>query len=690
MNIGFVLDNLNEEYQNAIYSGIVKEAEKHSISIVCIQTNTFYRKTNPLLQIFDIYRGLPVQAYIVLSSLYVDFSQQQLSESIEKFLARKPVVFIGGKSSQHVSITVSIKKALGDLVRHLVIDHGYRRFLYFGGSEYNYDNISRISVIKSTLAALRRQKQYQDIHLVVKNGDLFTETNGYNLAREYCRMNPERNCDVLMAGSDHMAVGVMTYLKSHAGPSWQDCPVTGFDDIPDAILQTPPLTTVGQPLDEIGSAAVLAVISLLDHRRLPGKIYVESKLIIRESCSCNTTRAIPSSLRESRLNLKRIFQAADKFGQILMDAKTFEELRQPLDYFLDELDIKIFHLVLFGMEHENGVNNYDLLFSRVQGRLLDQQEGYQFTDLDFFLSSVINGADQEPFHYYVFQLRAGNDLLGFILFGARGSSYLAISYRSVYLSNIIRRIQLFEKDQAYTRDLEKLVELRSRKLAEEMARRIEVEAEVLRISELERQRFSMDIHDDICQRLASISLMCRGLVGREPQLGRVTFLLDETLQLTRQYAYTSFPIDLDAIGLGNALQQLCIEIEEHSGIPCSIIFEGDIPNRFGTRETINIYRIIQEALHNSVKHAKASKLSLVCTCTADVSSFIIKDDGKGNPEIMKTTSPVQKGRRPRGLGLRSMQYRADQLNAEFSIVSSKTGGTVITLNVPLVMEKKNG
>jgi signal transduction histidine kinase len=265
---------------------------------------------------------------------------------------------------------------------------------------------------------------------------------------------------------------------------------------------------------------------------------------------------------------------------------------------------------------------------------------------------------------------------------------------AVFIANTIKRLRIMEDEKERARQLEEEVLFRTRdiaeahwKLQEEAKRRTEVEAEVLRISDLERLRFSLDLHDDICQRLAGISMFCKGIaagVSPESFLPELSCLIDETLQLTRQYAHNSFPVELDSFGLEEALDALCNTINKQ-GVRCIYTWSVPDPSPLSRAQNINLYRIIQEALQNVVKHAKADRVQVDIRVHQGALVASVRDNGRGNP-LLNGENPVFTGRKRReGLGLRSMRYRAHQMGAEYCFESTTENGTRVELRIPLAM-----
>jgi signal transduction histidine kinase len=209
------------------------------------------------------------------------------------------------------------------------------------------------------------------------------------------------------------------------------------------------------------------------------------------------------------------------------------------------------------------------------------------------------------------------------------------------------------------------------KLKEETRRREAAEAEVLRLS--------IDLHDDICQRLVGISMFCKSLIqsaNPQPSLPELSKLIDESLALIRRYARNSFPVELEG-GLEHALDDLCRSVTEQSGIPCVFSWTAPplpgpaifSPAQFSPAQEINLYRITQEAVQNAVKHSGATQIKVEGRFEEGNFTLTVSDNGKG------TAHPNE------GMGLRSMRHRAEQLGAGFSFDSSEEGGTRVEVKI---------
>jgi signal transduction histidine kinase len=190
---------------------------------------------------------------------------------------------------------------------------------------------------------------------------------------------------------------------------------------------------------------------------------------------------------------------------------------------------------------------------------------------------------------------------------------------------------------------------------------------------------SMDLHDDICQRLAGISLFCQSLIRRAPpqspltaSLAELGEMIEETLARTRRYAHDTFPAELDT-GLKEALDALCRSVTK-SGCNCDLLWSAP-ESPLNPAQNLHICRIVQEAVQNAVKHAGAAHIQVEVRAGEGEVLVVVEDNGSG----IDSADNGSDG----GLGLRFMRYRARQLGADFSIKPAGEGGTRVEVRLPL-------
>jgi signal transduction histidine kinase len=201
---------------------------------------------------------------------------------------------------------------------------------------------------------------------------------------------------------------------------------------------------------------------------------------------------------------------------------------------------------------------------------------------------------------------------------------------------------------------------------------------VIDAQELERARLARELHDETGQALTSILLGLKSIraapdtKAAERAEADVRELIVQALQDVRALAVELRPAALDDFGLVPALERLAETFSARSGIAAA--FE---PNLGATRlppeaETL-VYRLVQEALTNVVKHAAATSVSIVLTRHAAEVTALIEDDGRGFDR-----ADVRDG----ALGLIGMRERLALLGGTLSIESSPSGTTLVA-HVPL-------
>ena len=202
---------------------------------------------------------------------------------------------------------------------------------------------------------------------------------------------------------------------------------------------------------------------------------------------------------------------------------------------------------------------------------------------------------------------------------------------------------------------------------------------VVGAQELERRRLARELHDETGQALTSILLGLKSVedARSEQDLRAATTQLRElvitTLQDVRRLAVELRPKALDDFGLVPALERLVETFSEQTGMQVELeprLGDERLPSEIETA----LYRIMQEALTNVVKHAQAKHVSIVLSRRENSVSALIEDDGRG-------FAPGDK--REDGLGILGMQERIALVNGRLTVESSPGKGTTLAVDVPL-------
>jgi len=220
---------------------------------------------------------------------------------------------------------------------------------------------------------------------------------------------------------------------------------------------------------------------------------------------------------------------------------------------------------------------------------------------------------------------------------------------------------------------------------------VEAERELRRLSrqlvhaqEEERKSISRELHDEVGQMLTGLRMELRSLqdlrIAPEEEfiihLDGAKRLAEQSLRSLRDIAMGLRPSLLDDLGLGPAVQWQARQFSKHTGIPVNVNVDRlhePLPEEHRTC----IYRIVQEALTNCARHAKAKTIDIVIDGPGVGISVVVKDDGIG-------FDPGQV--RGRGLGLTGMQERVMDLGGELTVVSQVSKGTVLSAKIPIPTE----
>lgn len=210
----------------------------------------------------------------------------------------------------------------------------------------------------------------------------------------------------------------------------------------------------------------------------------------------------------------------------------------------------------------------------------------------------------------------------------------------------------------------------------------EVAARALRAEEEERKRIARELHDETAQSLAALLVRLRVVRRVEDSAQRAAMLdalreqLAATLDGVRRYARGLRPPELDELGLAPAVEAFARTLAEGTGLRVEIMVER-VEGRL-TRETeLALYRVVQEALSNVVRHAKANEARVSLRRANGTVIAEVVDDGRG----FSVEEVV--GGEDRGLGLFGMRERAAYVGGRVDIESEPGAGTRVRIVIPV-------
>jgi signal transduction histidine kinase/ligand-binding sensor domain-containing protein len=202
---------------------------------------------------------------------------------------------------------------------------------------------------------------------------------------------------------------------------------------------------------------------------------------------------------------------------------------------------------------------------------------------------------------------------------------------------------------------------------------------LMKAQEQERIRIAGELHDGVMQQMLAVTMMLGTAKRRTSDSDTKTSLdkiQDKLIQAgteIRQLSHDLHPPILQEAGLPEALRSHCEQFSASSGIPVACDAD-DAARELSRGAALALFRIAQEALANAAKHARAKRIAVRLTRSADMVSLRVSDDGIG----FDAGSLGTRG----GLGLVMMRERASQLNGAFQFESSPGRGTTIRVEIP--------
>lgn len=192
----------------------------------------------------------------------------------------------------------------------------------------------------------------------------------------------------------------------------------------------------------------------------------------------------------------------------------------------------------------------------------------------------------------------------------------------------------------------------------------------------ERIRIARDLHDSIGQMLSVVKMNLSNLQHQQPEnavADRTAQLVDHAIDEVRHISHNLIPEELN-FGLFNAIEELCDKISA-GGTLTTLKVPNHIKNYpFSKQNELSIYRIVQEVLHNMVKHAQATKIEIDVVDKVQSFSIAIRDNGQGfDPKSLKQS---------KGIGWKNISARVNLLNGRLRIHSERLSGTQIEITLP--------
>lgn len=223
------------------------------------------------------------------------------------------------------------------------------------------------------------------------------------------------------------------------------------------------------------------------------------------------------------------------------------------------------------------------------------------------------------------------------------------------------------------------IDVTERKANEEAVRNLS--GQLINAQEAERARIARELHDNVGQRVAMLSidaeLIKQGLpssnVGLRTQLDKLCCHTAELSRDIRRLSHQLHSAMLDHVGLAAATTDLCNQVSQQHGVVIAVL-ERNVPASIPSNVSLCVFRVLQEALNNMAKHSQTRRARVTLDGSNGVLRLAVSDEGIGFDASVTSC----------GLGLTSMQERVRLVGGKFSLRSAPDAGTDIIAEVPLL------
>jgi signal transduction histidine kinase/DNA-binding LacI/PurR family transcriptional regulator len=281
--IGLFIEGETIIHQSGLFYGAADTVRQRGASLICVPGGTpgENRDGRSVLQnpLYDHISATDVDGLIVSGSHGNYVSPEMFSTFYSRYLPL-PMVSIGQALGDMPALFMDNESGYRELIRHLIHKHRFKRLAFIRGPQENPSAELRFRVY---LDILSEHGLFADPRCIVQ-GDGTRQSGERAVWMLFEQRNAE--CDAIVAANDEMALGALNALVKRGIRVPYDIAVTGFGDIEECSYVTPQLTTVRQPMYNIGAQAAEMILDLVEEKPVSRRVFLSTETIIRQSCGC--------------------------------------------------------------------------------------------------------------------------------------------------------------------------------------------------------------------------------------------------------------------------------------------------------------------------------------------------------------------------------------------------------------------
>ncbi len=283
-----------DSYSLGIWKGAAEKAKEKDVNLISfcgrpLHDPRDYETQNNI--IYSLAESERLDGLLIpVTAIGTFISKEEITNFCQHF-SSIPIICIGDIVEEIPCIIVENKKGLQDLISHLITDHNRKRIAFINGPETHPEAIIRYQVYRDVLAQCNLSFEPN-----LMAPGRFRPASGSDAITLLLDERRE-SFDAIVAANDDMAWGAMQALQKRGISVPEDVAVIGFDDMPKGKDIIPPLSTVKQPLTEMGEHALAMLIQQIQGEDVPSLTTLPTQAVIRESCGC-----LPLNLTQAKAN----------------------------------------------------------------------------------------------------------------------------------------------------------------------------------------------------------------------------------------------------------------------------------------------------------------------------------------------------------------------------------------------------
>ncbi|MBN1813504.1 MAG: substrate-binding domain-containing protein, partial [Anaerolineae bacterium] len=278
-----LLSEAGSPYHNALWAGVAGAASELDVNLIFYVGGHISASEHDLDAqhniLYDLVAAEKVDGLLICVTLGNYVTVEEFRSFVDRY---RPLPMVGiGRTPGIPHVIGDSEKGMRDLVTHFIEVHGYRRIAFVCGPEGSAEATMRY---RAYVDALAEHDLPLDPDLVAPGA--FTYETGIDAIRLLLDER-ETEFEAVVAANDWMAFGILEVLEERGIRVPEDIALGGFDDTREAMASRPALTTVRQPIHEVGRASMEVLLKLLAGEPAPEQTVLSTKLVVRQSCGCS-------------------------------------------------------------------------------------------------------------------------------------------------------------------------------------------------------------------------------------------------------------------------------------------------------------------------------------------------------------------------------------------------------------------